>query len=320
MGKDCNGIDRGRCNKPNCDCIQFVYDKAKGVKCSNCGHVPAKHSAVREGFLVDVTPVSETVYLKDEEASVEAMFEDHSISGIYEDVLAGDIYEEVERDGAHKNNVDSQGTVRGRCTADGCACNGFTHVASRGRKCDVCGHAPVKHIKITEDGHSSSSDWVVVGKPPAFPSPNCNSPERLPSPLKTFSGISLTPSSPPVPSVKRRLQSANSPSDKVAAKQSSSQPTTSHHSQVPKKVRRKGPQPVSAPFDQQTTSLPVQVQSHSALATPPPSLPMSPSGQQICIFPGCSRPVYVESDGSRTHEFCSRTHASEYKGNRPSGK
>ena len=31
-----------------------------------------------------------------------------------------------------------------------------------------------------------------------------------------------------------------------------------------------------------------------------------------CIYPGCTRPVCVESDG-KTHQFCGRTHARMYQ-------
>jgi len=268
MGKDCNGIDRGRCNKPDCNCLQFLYEKDKGVKCSNCGHVPAKHSAVREGLLVDVTSdaplVTETVDVKDKVNSDAGNFE------------------EVERDSTPKlvgnlirNNVDSQGTVRGRCTLDGCTCSRFVHVASRGKKCDECGHAPVKHIKVAEsmfNGRGSTTvnsddevekDSAIVNKPLIFASPQVvddKNPGKLPSPLKDFPSISLSPSQPLL-SAKRRLplpNHATNSSATVKQEMSDSRPSTSHSSPVlSRHKKRRGDGVKVLPVQSQATAYPL---------------------------------------------------------------
>ena len=363
MGKDCNGIDRGRCNKPDCNCLSFLYDKENGVKCSNCGHVPAKHSAIREGLLVDVTSdvalVTETV---DEVVQVVG------------------IYEEVERDSTPKlvgNNVDSQGAIRGRCTTDGCACSGFVYVASRGRKCDECGHAPVKHIKVAESVFSGrgpiatnnsddevEKDSAIVSKPPVFASPQVvddRNPERLPSPLKSFPNISLSPSQPSVSSAKRRSPLPNHTTNSSGTvKSDSSPPSTSRSIPVLSRNKKRrsneqkfSPAPIQATAYPPTTPavfpqriagryikipqglsfyqyLGVQQPTHNVpdtqsqqsnqptIVMPPHSLSVqdtsASSGQGTCIYPGCSRPVYVESNGT-THQFCGRTHAKMYNSN-----
>ena len=363
MGKDCNGIDRGRCNKPGCNCLRFLYDKEKGVKCSNCGHVPAKHSAIREDLLVDVT--------SDVALVTETVDEVDSVVGIYE---------EVERDSTPKlvgNNVDSQGTMRGRCTTDGCACSGFVYVASRGRKCDECGHAPVKHIKVAVSVFSGrgpiatnnsddevEKDSAIVSKPSVFTISQVvddRNSERLPSPLKSFPSISLSPSQPSVSSAKRRIPFPNHTTNSSGTvKSDSSPPSTSRSIPVLSRNKKRrsseqnfSPAPIQATayppitpavFPQRVAGryikipqglsfyqyLGVQQPTHSVpdtqsqqsnqptIAMPPHSLPVqdtsASSGQGTCIYPGCSRPVYVEPNGT-THQFCGRTHAKMYNSN-----
>ena len=51
-------------------------------------------------------------------------------------------------------------------------------------------------------------------------------------------------------------------------------------------------------------------------ATAPNPAPLPSTVQQVsaagcCIYPGCTRPVYVEA--GKTHQFCGRTHAMAYQ-------
>ena len=61
-------------------------------------------------------------------------------------------------------NVDSRGTLRGRCTA--CACDGYNGRSER-KKCTGCGHPPGKHTNLSAN---------LVGS----------------TPLASFSGVSST--------------------------------------------------------------------------------------------------------------------------------
>ena len=195
MGKDSKGVDRGKCSKPGCVCDQFLYKKENGPKCSNCGHVPVNHAEIREAVLIK--------YFDD---PLEFSSKDESDEGTEEesDERAEESDEGTDEDDSISNpvgsNIDIRGTLRGECTAAGCNCRQFLCIKVQGPKCSVCGHAPVKHTQEqTSKPTSKLTPQRFVGeeenefeKDSALFKPRNKNP---PSPLKNFSGISISSSS-----------------------------------------------------------------------------------------------------------------------------
>lgn len=129
MGKDSKGINRGKCSKPGCGCVDFLYKEDKGIKCSNCGHVPIAHAAAETRFEILKPP-------------------DGFLESASEDEIEEETYENVNDDLSHQpagSSMDIQGTLRGECTITGCKCRQFSYIVQQGPKCSGCGHAPVKH-------------------------------------------------------------------------------------------------------------------------------------------------------------------------------
>ena len=137
MGKDSKGINRGKCSKPGCGCVDFLYKEDKGtIKCSNCGHVPIAHAETRFEIL------------KPPDGFLESASEDE----IDDEEIEEETYENVNDDLSHQprhqpagSSMDSQGTLRGECTFTGCKCRQFSYIVQQGPKCSGCGHTPVKH-------------------------------------------------------------------------------------------------------------------------------------------------------------------------------
>ena len=132
MGKDSKGINRGKCSKPGCGCVDFLYKEDKGIKCSNCGHVPIAHAETRFEIL------------KPPDGFLESASEDE----IDDEEIEEETYENVNDDLSHQpagSSMDIQGTLRGECTFTGCKCRQFSYIVQQGPKCSGCGHAPVRH-------------------------------------------------------------------------------------------------------------------------------------------------------------------------------
>ena len=179
MGRDSKGVDRSKCSKPGCGCDQFLYKKENGPKCSNCGHVPVNHAEIREAVLIKPLDDSLGFAFKEEsdDGTDEETYEDDSISN-------------------RGSNRDIRGNLRGVCTAPGCTCRQFSCIKTQGPKCSVCGHAPVKHtqeqtIKPIPRGFVDEEDDEYEKDSALFRPRNKNPP----SPLKNFSGISISSSS-----------------------------------------------------------------------------------------------------------------------------
>ena len=180
MGRDSKGVDRGKCSKPGCGCDQFLYKKENGPKCSNCGHVPVNHALIREAVLIKPS-LGFASGEESDEGTNEETDEDDSIS-------------------SRGSNRDIRGNLRGECIASGCKCRQFSCIKAQGPKCSVCGHAPVKHTQ--KQTSKSSSKLISRGfveeedeefeKDSALFKPRNKNP---PSPLKHFSGISISSSS-----------------------------------------------------------------------------------------------------------------------------
>lgn len=183
MGRDSKGIDRGKCSKPGCGCDQFLYKEEKGPRCSNCGHVPVNHAEIREAVLIK--PLDDSLGFafgeESDEGTDEESDEDDSISN-------------------RGSNRDIRGNLRGECTAPGCNCRQFSCIKAQGPKCSVCGHAPVKHTqkqtskptsKLIPRGFVEEEDDEYEKDSALFKPRNKNPP----SPLKKFSGISISSSS-----------------------------------------------------------------------------------------------------------------------------
>ena len=51
MGKDKQGVSRGRCNE--CDCEEFEVEDMKNIKCDYCGHPPGQHEIMKKPFKAD---------------------------------------------------------------------------------------------------------------------------------------------------------------------------------------------------------------------------------------------------------------------------
>ena len=181
MGRDSKGVDRGKCSKPGCGCDQFLYKKENGPRCSNCGHVPINHAEIREAVLIK--PLDDSLGFasgeESDEGTNEETDEDDSISN-------------------RGSNRDIRGKLRGECTAPGCKCRQFSCIKAQGPKCNVCGHAPVKHAQ--KQTSKSSSKLIPQGfveeedeefeKDSALFKPRNKNP---PSPLKSFSSsLSIT--------------------------------------------------------------------------------------------------------------------------------
>lgn len=133
MGKDSQGINRGKCFEPGCDCDDFVIHK-KGTKCNNCGHVPTIHVKMRFETVNPPGGSLESGSKDDEE--IEKSCKDASEDP--NDDLAVRI---------RSISVDSQGISRGECTITGCKCKQFSYIAQqRGIRCSWCGHPPTKHV------------------------------------------------------------------------------------------------------------------------------------------------------------------------------
>ena len=135
MGKDSKGINRGKCTKPGCGCVDFLYNKDNGIKCSNCRHVPIAHAEIlkpHDGFLDSAS-----------EDEIEPLMDDEETEETYEDVN-----DDLGQDLSHQptgSNIDIRGTLRGECTTSGCTCKQFLYIAQESPKCSGCGHAPAKH-------------------------------------------------------------------------------------------------------------------------------------------------------------------------------
>lgn len=366
MGRDSSGVDRGKCKKPNCKCRQFLYDKDKGLKCSDCGHVPTAHIAIPEASLIEV-PVNDPVTLNVATATDNG------------DAISSVVQCKSEQD------QDSQGIARGPCIYVGCSCPQFSYMAQRGPKCTTCGHAPVKHKKkdnllvirkfesMNEEEIDEMQKDLAVS---LFVRPQrddkrivetVQGAENLSSPLKSFSGISLLSDESPgklsdhlpvedieddnkelatadrdvaVSKVKRRLVLPSQPSSvkqepsggpafvprtyNTPVKKKKKQTKMASHTQSPPQFsslataqpftsvpsgnfqNTSGPQSVatmhSLPVHQVTAANPVYKPS------PAPQTPVVGG----CIYPGCTKPIYVEPSG-RAHQFCGRTHAQWYR-------
>lgn len=139
MGKDSKGIERGKCSKPGCNCVQFLYTKEKGTRCSNCEHVPIVHSVIPEGVLV--TPSDEpSGFANDEE------MDEESDKGSDEE--SNEESDEDDSDAMSHDlvgsSMDIRGILRGECRVNGCNCKQY--IVQQGSKCSVCDHVPVKHV------------------------------------------------------------------------------------------------------------------------------------------------------------------------------
>ena len=142
MGKDSKGINRGKCSKPGCDCIDFVFNKDKGIKCSNCGHVPIAHAEIRfEQIIKPYDGLLESA--SEDEIEPLIAIDEVEVKETYEDAI-----NDLSEDSGHQptgSNKDIRGTLRGECTANGCMCKQFLYIAQQGPKCSVCGHGPARH-------------------------------------------------------------------------------------------------------------------------------------------------------------------------------
>lgn len=48
---------------------------------------------------------------------------------------------------------DRQGIIRGKCTSSGCQCAEYSKLQDLSSvRCDHCGHSPVKHIEVFNNG------------------------------------------------------------------------------------------------------------------------------------------------------------------------
>lgn len=166
MGKDSQGINRGRCSKPGCDCGDFIYKKDKGVKCSNCGHVPTVHADIR--FEIQ-NPLDE--FLSTSEGEID------------DKEFKEETYENVNDDLRHQpggSSMDIRGNLRGECTVTRCKCRQFSCIAEQGAKCTGCGHPPVKHMN---KGANTWEDEVEKDSAPIlFTRPQNSSPLKRPWP------------------------------------------------------------------------------------------------------------------------------------------
>jgi len=146
-----------------------LYKKEKGLKCSNCGHVPILHTEISEGVLVKPSDnfYARSFIVSEEETDRDEDEDDDELLNAANHPPAG-------------SNIDSQGTLRGRCKVGGCNCRRFSYVVAQGVKCSVCGHAPVRHEGDELEKDSPAVLFTSAQNKTSF------------SPLKGFSSISLS--------------------------------------------------------------------------------------------------------------------------------
>ena len=159
MGRDVQGINRGKCSKPDCDCTQYLYKKEKGPKCSNCGHVPVIHTEIGEAVIEPSNNPSgftpKEAFKKTDERNDKETFE-YDGNGV------------SRSDGS---SIDIRGTLRGRCSTPRCDCRQFSYIKTQGPKCNVCGHAPGQHTQLTPTSaspHSFIQEEVEKDAAPLF--------------------------------------------------------------------------------------------------------------------------------------------------------
>ena len=145
MGKDAKGINRGKCSKPECNCVEYLFEKENGHKCVNCGHVPIKHTEIERKPSDDPSWFSFVKFHDSDGGTDEELI-------IEDDSIPSSIPLMVE------SNRDIRGCLRGACTNPGCNCKKFSFVEEKGLKCSVCGHVPAHHTQLTPKSATNPSE------------------------------------------------------------------------------------------------------------------------------------------------------------------
>ena len=124
MGKDSKGINRGKCSKPSCDCVDFVYNKDKGIKCSNCGHIPITHAEIQfEQIIKHYDGFSEST----SEDVIKPFINEKEVKETYEDAI-----DDLSEDSSHQPTGSNKLVpyVKSVQLLDACADN-FLYIAQQ---------------------------------------------------------------------------------------------------------------------------------------------------------------------------------------------
>ena len=328
MGKDIRGINRGKCSKRGCDCVQY-FKEENGQKCTNCGHVPTVHTKIDE----NVWNLSSLASEESDDIKSYGRFRGGSDEEVSENDSVPLRHQLSESNIG--SNTDIRGNLRGGCNE--CNCKQYSYIKERGSKCSVCGHVPAQHTQLTQLLTAVPHEQEELEKDtPLFTKSRNAIPSNASSSL-CITDVEEEEKTPPVPKlkpqpVKRKTHFLNlvslinkhhpSSVSLPAAGQMDRSPhmppgTCSFGHGLYKivfiyfVVIRPRDDYVSQQQQPSITMSPIAPA--AANVNPQPSV-QQPSIQQTCKLDGCNKPVHVEQSG-KVHEFCCHKHALDFKSN-----